>query len=173
MDRENNKVSFHRILERNAIQYETFKVKGTWESKRAAEGWLYERGYSFGSSDSGKLIAISADIDYQLPQKWKNFYDEEKAKVDGVIYSDDYREGEVSIYLFNYSQKHKSRIQDEKFAKGLEKCSKEFRKDILITRFRVKKTDIKKIAYTTIPDGTINSPDELKQAIINIYGNEN
>lgn len=38
--------------------------------------------------------------EYNLPQKWKNFHHSDKEMVDGVMVSNDYRNGEVKIYLF-------------------------------------------------------------------------
>lgn len=36
-----------------------------------------------------------------LPWKWKNMNAKERNSVDGVIVSNDFREGEVIVYIFN------------------------------------------------------------------------
>lgn len=66
--------------------------------------WLRGNGYSSGSTDCGLLVAIRKG-EYDLPQKWKNFSQEERASVDGVIKSSDYRDGLVSVIIFKPNER--------------------------------------------------------------------
>lgn len=87
------------FLGRHIIASHHFKLKGTFESHWAAQGWCSSNGYSCGSSDVGQIIALRKG-EYDLPQKWKNFDKEDKESIDGVMYSTDRREGETTIYIF-------------------------------------------------------------------------
>lgn len=80
----------------------TFKYGcGTFSNYYKALGWLKENGYRFGSmSWPFREIAVVKGEKYNLPQKWKNMSKEQRNQVDGVIFSHDYREGEVKIILF-------------------------------------------------------------------------
>ncbi len=76
-----------------------FKEKGTFQSMYAAQSWLHSNGYSYGSGSVGNPVAIR-DGAYDLPQKWKNMDDEDKASVDGIMTSTDWREGEVKVIIY-------------------------------------------------------------------------
>jgi len=78
----------------------TFKEEGTFESFYAAENWLNKNGYSYGSMCYPQPIAVVKG-EYNLPEKWKNFSAAQKSLVDGIITSDDFREGEVTVILYN------------------------------------------------------------------------
>lgn len=84
----------------------SFKVDGTFQSVYAAQRWCTENGYSYGSSCKDRKTGGNCPIairkgGYVLPQKWIHFDKEDKSLVDGVIVSNDFREGEVIIYIFN------------------------------------------------------------------------
>lgn len=70
----------------------------TFSAVYQAQAWLRERGYSYGSTCLSPYVAIQKGK-YTLPQKMHNFDKEDLALIDGVIYSTDYREGEVEIWL--------------------------------------------------------------------------
>ena len=70
----------------------------TFSAMYQAQAWLRERGYSYGSTCLSPYVAIQKGK-YTLPQKMHNFDKEDLALIDGVIYSTDYREGEVEIWL--------------------------------------------------------------------------
>lgn len=63
-----------------------------------AQAWLHKHGYSCGSTCLSPYVAIQKG-EYTLPQKVHNFCKEDMALIDGVIYSLDYRNGEVEIWL--------------------------------------------------------------------------
>jgi hypothetical protein len=85
--------------QREIKQELTFKEKGTFESYYAAERWLHENSFEYGSMDAGNPIAIQLD-NYTLPQKWHNFDAEDKSLVDGIMTSTDWREGEVKVIIY-------------------------------------------------------------------------
>ena len=84
---------------RIALKTLNFKENGTFESLWAAEKWLTDNGYEYGSLCGSEPVAITKG-GYDLPQKWKNFNSLEKSLVDGVVLSTDFREGEVTIILY-------------------------------------------------------------------------
>lgn len=83
-----------------------FKVDGTFQSLYSAQRWCDENDYIYGSSCKDRKTGGNCPIaikkgEYLLPQKWIHFDKEDKALVDGVIVSNDFREGEVIIFIFN------------------------------------------------------------------------
>lgn len=67
-----------------------------------AQSYLEGLGYSYGSLavTSSPNVAVRKG-EYDLPQKWHNLDKEDIAFIDGVIRSLDYREGSVTVILFN------------------------------------------------------------------------
>lgn len=86
--------------EKTLKETKVFENKGTFKALWAAEGWLKSNGYSYGSTCVPyKEVAIVRG-EYNLPQKWKNMDKEQRRSVDGVMVSNDYREGPVIVQLF-------------------------------------------------------------------------
>lgn len=83
-----------------SIQKE-FIGEGTWVALRAAETWLIENGYDWGSSCAMKPTAITKGkyADTDLPNKWKNFTPKQEKSVEGVI-TGETREGPVYVRIF-------------------------------------------------------------------------
>lgn len=73
----------------------TFPATGTFEAHSAACKFLKERGYDVGSMQRGAPIGIAKDADIS---KWRNLGPDVR-NLDGVMVSDDFREGSVTIYL--------------------------------------------------------------------------
>ncbi len=90
----------NKYLGREIKEKHSFKVDGTFQSMYAALRWCNENGYEQGSMCSPMPIGLIKG-EYNLPRKWKNMNNAERNSVDGVIDSDDFREGEVVIYIFN------------------------------------------------------------------------
>jgi hypothetical protein len=88
------------MKKRVAKETKEFKADGTFESLRAAQLWLTTNGYSYGSLCRDEPVAIMKG-DYDIPQKWRNIHDSFKNKVDGVILSNDFIEGSVTVILYN------------------------------------------------------------------------
>jgi hypothetical protein len=90
---------------REILQELTFNEKGTFQSMYAAQGWLRTNGYSYGSGSKNRVTggdyptAIREGA-YDLPQKWHNFDDEDIESVDGIMTSNDWREGEVKVTIY-------------------------------------------------------------------------
>lgn len=78
-----------------------FKVPGTFESIYAANKWLTDNGYDYGSSDATKPTAITIGNYYShgLPHKWHNFDKEDLKKICGCI-TGDMRDGPVIVRIF-------------------------------------------------------------------------
>jgi hypothetical protein len=91
---------------RKILSEQTFiKTGQTFGAMYAAQGWLKEHGYSYGSGDSNRQTGGSNPVAvikgaYGLPQKWHNFTKEDKQKCDGVMIAYDWREGDVRVILF-------------------------------------------------------------------------
>lgn len=67
-----------------------------------AQSFLTDLGYSYGSLavTSSPNIAVKKG-EYNLPQKWHYLDKKDISSIDGVIRSLDYREGSVTVMLFN------------------------------------------------------------------------
>jgi hypothetical protein len=74
-----------------------FKESGTFASYYKACEWLRNNGYSYGSMCSDEPIGILKG-EYSIA-KWKNLTDKERKALDGIMTSNDFREGEVNIKL--------------------------------------------------------------------------
>ncbi len=88
-------------MKRIIIEQKEFKVPGTFQSMYAAQSWLHEKGYDYGSTSATEPTAIMKGnyYDYGLPHKMKNFTAREKAMVHGII-TGDMREGPVKVCLY-------------------------------------------------------------------------
>lgn len=64
-----------------------------------AQHWLQENGYRYGSSDWSHYIPAMKGDRYTLPQKLYNFDREDYDQVSAVMYSLDYRNGWVEVWL--------------------------------------------------------------------------
>ena len=86
---------------RKAILTKSFTVPGTFQSMYAAQKYVKELGYDYGSTSAMEPTAIMKGNygDYDLPQKMKNFTAKEKKMVHGIIYGD-MREGPVNVHIY-------------------------------------------------------------------------
>ena len=64
-----------------------------------AQHWLHDNGYRYGSSDWSHYIPAMKGERYTLPQKLYNFDREDYDRVSAVMYSLDYRDGWVEVWL--------------------------------------------------------------------------
>ena len=64
-----------------------------------AQHWLHENGYRYGSSGWSHYIPAMKGDRYTLPQKLYNFDREDYDQVSAVMYSLDYRDGWVEVWL--------------------------------------------------------------------------
>lgn len=86
---------------RKVLWTKTFPANGTFQAYYDAEHFLNELGYSVGSMCAREPIGFAdADV-YSYVAKWYNISTADRAKLDGVILSNDFREGEVNILFFN------------------------------------------------------------------------
>lgn len=94
-----------KYLGRDVHSKLSFKEKGTFKSFWAAQGWLTCHGFSYGSTACNRGVGGPVPLalckgEYTLPQKWHNLTHAEKKSVIGVMISNDFREGEVTIIFF-------------------------------------------------------------------------
>ena len=93
-----------KYLGRKIKLQKSFDLDETFHAYWAAELWLTNNGYGFGSMSSPLPTAITKGnySESMLPQKWKNFNKMGKDSVHGVIVADtgSFRTGPVTIYLF-------------------------------------------------------------------------
>ena len=71
----------------------------TFSAMYKAQAWLREHGYRYGSSDWSAYIPAMKGERYTLPQKLYNFCLEDYMQVTAVMYSNDYRDGWVEVWL--------------------------------------------------------------------------
>ena len=82
-----------------------FPANGTFVAFWDAETWLKNNDYRWGSTCKNRMtgqecpVAIQKES-YDLPQKWIHFDNNDKADIDGVMISDDFRNGSVKILIF-------------------------------------------------------------------------
>lgn len=76
-----------------------FEPDGTFGGFYNAEYWAKQKGLSAGSMDSPNPIGLMKGK-YSLPQKWHNLTKSDKSQLDGVIISDNFRNGSVKVILF-------------------------------------------------------------------------
>lgn len=86
-----------KIFGREIIEQKEFYVPGTFESMYAAQKYVHDLGYNYGSTCAMKPLAFVKG-EYNLPQKWKNMSKDERNSVDGIIIGD-MREGPVTVYF--------------------------------------------------------------------------
>jgi len=87
-------------LGREILHTETFPPAGTFSAFNSAERRLKELGYTVGSMCGPEPIGF-ADADVVgYVAKWYNINREDKGKLDGVMVSDGFREGGVTIVFF-------------------------------------------------------------------------
>ncbi|MDA3939618.1 MAG: hypothetical protein PF693_09945 [Spirochaetia bacterium] len=74
-----------------------FDTKGTFKAKTAAEKWLTDNGYSFGSSCVYSPQAIKKG-NWNIA-KWRNLTVEERKNIDGIITGNG-REGPITVEIY-------------------------------------------------------------------------
>ena len=76
----------------------TFNQTGTFEAYTAAEQWLIDNGYTYGSMQGRDPIGIlKGDI---YISKWRNIPAHGRKNLDGIITGVDKRNGPVTVEIF-------------------------------------------------------------------------
>jgi hypothetical protein len=88
-------------LGREIVRRDNVKVEGTFKSVYEAEKRLREMGYTIGSMSGNQPIGFACGEKYGYISKWYNMTTEEHKKLDGVMISNDWREGSVDIIWFS------------------------------------------------------------------------
>jgi len=100
---ENNDSEYYYLGRKIMVQQNfTKKQDRPFDALYQAQSYLNDLGYEYGSLavTSSPNVAVRKG-EYDLPEKWHNLNKEEIALIDGVIRSSDYREGQVTVMLFN------------------------------------------------------------------------
>ena len=87
-------------LGREVVKKVNIKVEGTFSSVYEAEKRLRELGYKIGSMSGSEPIGFADADQYNYISKWYNMTSEEHNLLDGVMISNDWREGSVDIIWF-------------------------------------------------------------------------
>jgi hypothetical protein len=87
-------------LGREILHTETFPPAGTFQAFYAAEKRLKELGYTVGSMCRTEPIGFANADAVGYVAKWYNLSQDDKGQLDGVMASDDFREGGVTIVFF-------------------------------------------------------------------------
>jgi hypothetical protein len=89
-----------KYLGREILHTETFPPAGTFKAYYAAEGRLKELGYTVGSMCRNEPIGFADGDKCAYVAKWYNMNQSEKSMLDGVMISNDFREGGATIVFF-------------------------------------------------------------------------
>ena len=90
------------ILRREIKESKEFMISNEdYGNFYSATQYLFDNTYSCGSMSLQMPIPIVLGTYYGIPQKWYNLSEGQKKNVDGVILSDDFRNGTVKILIFN------------------------------------------------------------------------
>ena len=88
-------------LNRPVVWSREYKPAGTFAAIHEAEAFLGELGYTIGSMCLQAPIGFADADEYGYIAKWYNIDPADRAKLDGVIISNDFREGGCRILFFN------------------------------------------------------------------------
>jgi len=77
-----------------------FDASGTFGAVRKAESRASELGYTRGSMCRDEPIGLAWAEEVQYIAKWYNIDAKDRAKLNGVLLSDDFREGDVWLVEF-------------------------------------------------------------------------
>lgn len=86
---------------RTILSIEEFKAKGTFNAYYEAVAYLSKLNYETGSMARDMPIGFKKVDVCCFIGKWYNLSQKDKAQLDGVIISNDFREGDVQILFFN------------------------------------------------------------------------
>lgn len=91
----------HReVPDREVVFAVEFIASGTFQSYYNASDYLKDMGYTVGSMQGGSPIGFADDSVYEYVSKWGNMTRADHEKLDGVIISSGFREGESLILFF-------------------------------------------------------------------------
>jgi hypothetical protein len=88
-------------LDREILYTEDFPANGTFQAFYSAEARLKDLGYQVGSMCRQEPIGFADNEKCSYVAKWYNIGREDRGRLDGVMLSNDFREGSVQIIFFN------------------------------------------------------------------------
>lgn len=86
------------IANEEVVNVMQFNGESTFEAIDMATKWLHKNGYSYGSMQRNEFIGVKKG-DYHI-EKWRNLQEVDRSFCDGVIVSNDFREGTVYVFIF-------------------------------------------------------------------------
>lgn len=92
-----HRVRFNRPQEHSMIHVFDNNA-GDFSAYYAAQKWLRDNGYSYGSTDAFNHFVAAQKGEYTLPLKLHNFTPHDMKMVDAVIYSLDFRSGTIEVW---------------------------------------------------------------------------
>ena len=93
-------LNYRNYLGREIVEQKTVTVEGTFTSVSETEDQLRKMGYTIGSMSGNQPIGFACGEKYGYISKWYNMTSEEHNLLDGVMISNDWREGSVDIIWF-------------------------------------------------------------------------
>ena len=108
-------------LNRNVAHVELFKANGTFKAYYQAYNKLKKYGYMIGSMCGDSPIGFKDSELCSCISKWYNMNSNDKELLDGVMISEDFREGDVYIVFFNQPKYIQPKYQQDKTTKTMSK----------------------------------------------------
>lgn len=95
-----------------------FKSTGTFSAVHKAESYVEKLGYSYGLMCMDEPIAL-AKGDVSIT-KWRNIPSSEYPRIDGLILSHEFREGDVAVVIFDDADRLEAKyFNTEKYKKEI------------------------------------------------------
>lgn len=91
------RLDYHGLTQKVA-KTKLFKATGTFDAVEKARKSAERKGYKIGSMSRNEPMALSKKANYIA--KWYNISRDEYHKIEGVLLSDDFREGDVWFVEF-------------------------------------------------------------------------
>ena len=91
-------------LGREVCETKVFTAHGTFTAIADAKGYLEIKNFVIGSMQRTAPIGFMDATKCCGVSKWRNMTHEEHCALDGVILSDDFREGDVTVVFFKLGQ---------------------------------------------------------------------
>lgn len=93
----NNMIRFKKPTSDKVVRFENSGKD--FSALYLAQEWLHEHGYRYGSSCVPSPYIAAQKGEYNLPLKVYNMDKDDKAMIDAVMYSCDYRNGFVEVWM--------------------------------------------------------------------------
>lgn len=97
-----DKAMYVKTLGKKVVNTMKFEADGDdFDAITAAENYLKELGYTIGSMQRDAPIAFAKADKIRYISKWHNIGEEDYPRIEGIIVSDDMRNGDVELIFFD------------------------------------------------------------------------